>query len=271
MRSFSTLLQISTMYALLLPKEYFTTAFAFTAHRNTSTTISTSSSREYFLSSLKEPDEKESQFGRQTYWNECYEKEDEFSWYAEWNGIQPFFTELVPLSNAADQDQDQDHHPPRILLPGIGNDRSMVDMYDYGYTRMSAFDYAEEGVECAKKFFADRDCDLRVLDCRNLSSYEQDSFDAILEKGTLDAVYLSGAHDKALAVEYLDMAVSEMARVLCKGGIVMSITAACADAVQASFGKSCKFRVLRDGGFYATEDGFTSNNIDATIFAWERI
>ena len=267
---------MSTMYALF-PKEYFTTAFAFTVHKSTSTTISTASSRKSFLSSLKEPDKKESQFGRQTYWNECYEKEDEFSWYAEWNDIQPFFTELVPLNYAADQnqdqDQDQDHdHPsPRILLPGIGNDRSIVDMYDYGYTRMSAFDYAEEGVECAKKFFADRDCDLRVSDCRNLSSYENDSFDAILEKGTLDAVYLSGAHDKALAVEYLDMAVSEMARVLCKGGIVMSITAACADAVQESFGKSGKFRILRDGGFYATEDGFTSNNIDATIFAWERI
>ena len=235
------------------------------------------------LTSLKEPDEVESNFGRMKYWNQCYEKEEDFSWYAEWNDIQPFFTELVPLNHEENAKQ------PRVLLSGIGNDKSMVDMYDFGYKQMAAFDYADEGVESARRFFGERvlstneeeeesiengnddGCDLRVADARDLP-YANDSFDAILEKGTLDAIYLSGAGDKVLGGDHLDMAVSEMARVIRKGGIVVSITAACADAVKESFEKcDGAWRVLRDGGFYVTDDGFTSNNIDATIFAWERI
>ena len=223
--------------------------------------------RSSLFSVLKEPDEADSNFGRMGFWNQCYEEEDEFSWYAEWNDIQPFFSELVPPNNDLGIQ-------PRVLLPGIGNDKSMVDMYDFGYSEMTAYDYAPEGVECAKRFFGDRvnnGCNLQVADARDLP-YDTDSFDAILEKGTLDAVFLSGARDKDLAAEYLDMAVSEMARVIRPGGVVMSITAAAADAVQESFAKlDSKWKVLRDGGFYVTDDGYTSNNIDATIFVWERM
>ena len=69
------------------------------------------------------------------------------------------------------------------------------------------------------------------------------------------------------------MAVSEMARVLKSGGIVFSITAACADAVRAAFeaGDGTTWRQLRDGELHITEDGYVSTNIDATMFAWQRI
>ena len=30
------------------------------------------------------------------------------------------------------------------------------------------------------------------------------------------------------------------------------------------------WRVLRDGEIWITEDGFASNNVDATLLAWER-
>ena len=150
----------------------------------------------------------------------------------------------------------------------------MVDMYDYGYTKMTAYDYAPEGVQCAKRFFAHRNDDvnlhLQVADARDLP-FPTNAFHAILEKGTLDAIYLSGGNDKELASTYLDMAVLEMARVLEPGGVCMSITAACTDAVRASFDKFPEdWKVLRDGGFFVTEDGNTSNNIDATILAWEK-
>merc|ERR1719223_1488344 len=69
-------------------------------------------------------------------------KEEEFTWYSGWSDVAPFFTELVPV-----------HKSTRILLPGIGNDSSMVDMYDEGFRHMTAFDYAPEGIECATRFF----------------------------------------------------------------------------------------------------------------------
>ena len=77
--------------------------------------------------------------------------------------------------------------------------------------------------------------------------------------------------DKELAAEHLKMAMDEMHRVLKKGGAVMSITAACADAVKDAFDNSEYWQVIRDGSFYVTEDGYTSNNIDATILVYEKI
>ncbi len=234
---------------------------------------------------LEEPSETESNFGRMKYWNEVYEKEDQFSWYSEWSDIAPFFMELVPLECTIDGTL----RMTRVLLPGIGNDSSMVEMYDAGYKAMTAFDYAPEGVACAERFFGDtRLCqrrmvhhtrlgneeegvDLRVADARDLP-YKDDSFDAVLEKGTLDAIYLSGGADKDMAMKHLSMAISELARVTSKGGIVMSITAACADSIQEAFSKNDHiWQVLRDGNFYLTDDGYSSNNVDATIFAWKRL
>jgi ubiquinone/menaquinone biosynthesis C-methylase UbiE len=149
-------------------------------------------------------------------------------------------------------------------------------MFDAGYENLSAFDYAPEGVECARKMFGDdrlKKIDLRVADARDLVEYSDNSFDAVLEKGTLDSVYLSGGKDKEKARLHLSMAVSEMARVLKSGGVVFSITAACADAVSAAFevDEGTTWRQLRDGELHITEDGYVSTNIDATMFAWQRI
>ncbi len=320
-------MKVLFLYCLLLILKKDAKAFTSTTTTTTTTTTNTRTSKRLntntksiqlsLSSSLKEPDAQESNFGRREYWNKFYTEEGDFRWYSDWNDIQPFFEELVPLTMTVDdgdgervvndmktdidvqerqqqdqQQQQQQHHQqkPRVLLPGIGNDASMVDMYDYGYTYLTAFDYAEEGVECAKKFFGDRllqegnggdedeGVDLQVADARDLP-FEDASFDAVLEKGTLDAIFLSGGNNKDLAAQHLDMSVRELARVVRKGGIVMSITAACADDVRASFDRcggmgtdsTSPWKVLRDGGFYATDDGYTSNNIDATIFAWERI
>ena len=216
-------------------------------------------------SSYIEPD---NDFGRMTYWDETYAKEGEFSWYAGWHEeLEPFFVELVPSTSA------------EILVPGIGNDGCIRDMFDYGYTHLTAFDYAPEGVECAKKLFgADRLewIDLRVADARSLP-YKDDTYDAVLDKGTLDSIYLSGGKDKDLARKHLAMAVKELARVLKKGGIAFCVTAACVDAVQESFDSCNKeapqtcWKQIRDGSIYITDDVYTSNNVDATMLVWERL
>ncbi|KAL7527238.1 hypothetical protein ACHAWF_002094 [Thalassiosira exigua] len=235
---------------------------------------------------LEEPDNR---FGRLAYWDESYRrsldgdraddaasagKGDDattFSWYCGWRDeLGPFFSEVVPLASN-----------PKILVPGIGNDACVRDMFDDGYVRLSAFDYAPEGVECARRMFGpDRSeaiDDLRVADARCLP-YDDATFDAVLDKGTLDSVYLSGGKDKALARTHLDMAVSELARTVKVGGIAFSVTAACAEAVERSFdernegdeGSRC-WKQLRDGSFWATEDGYTSNNVGATMLVWERV
>ena len=223
---------------------------------------------------LEEP---KNQFGRMTYWDESYrdslvgsdeDSTETFSWYCGWEELEPFFTELIPQQTN-----------PSVLVPGIGNDACILDMFNAGYHRLTAFDYAPEGVECAKRMFGTEKIqlieDLRVADARDLP-YDDDMYDAVLDKGTLDSIYLSGGHDKELARKHLGMAVSELSRVLKVGGIIFSVTAACVDAVQLSFDeynneqKAC-WRQIRDGSLYMTEDGYTSNNVDATMLVWQRI
>lgn len=226
----------------------------------------------YMSVSLPEPND--SKFGRQDYWNQFYEEQQEegsFSWYSNWNELEPFCREILgePYN---DQKEEQRH----VLVPGVGNDALLKDMYDSGYKHITAFDYAAAGVECQKQLLGSRlsNINLVVADARNLP-FSNSSFDSVIDKGTLDAIYLSGGNDKVLGQKHLNMAVSELARVLKPNGIVLSISAACVDAVQSSFQESINtdyaWKQICDGSFYITDDGYTSNNIDGTLLAWKRL
>ena len=304
---------------------------------------STSSENINTNTNIVEPDESESSFGRMGYWDESYRqavhhnsdstKDDEdkkevttttkttvskddddddadnvdvYSWYCGWEDeLGPFFMELFPDRNSL------------ILIPGIGNDICIRDMYDIGdYHRIMAFDYAPQGIECAKKMFGneriqtiekeinnsknnknssssstDAGCGdvFRVCDGRDLSlEYNDHMFDGVLDKGTLDSIYLSGAKDKIKSKLYLSMAVNELKRIVKIDGIVFSVTAACVDAVRDAFADDADadddvfdadaedannddlyWKPIRDGSIHITEDGYTSNNVDATMLAWQ--
>ena len=202
-----------------------------------------------------------SKFGSRDYWDTFYQSSREFSWYSGWADLAPFIEEVVGRED-------------RILIPGVGNDRAIVDMYDAGFTNMVAFDYAPEGVRASRALFGeDRlapkgKAKLVVADARALAFPDQ-SFDAVLEKGTLDAIYLSGGRDKELGAQHLQMAVNELARVLRPRGTLVSITAACVDAVQAAVSTE-DWNVIQDGSIYLTEGGHASNQVDGTLLVWER-
>ena len=215
--------------------------------------------------------EPDNSYGRLGFWDLEYEqsnngtKEDTFSWYCNWGELEPFFSEVVAVGN-----------DPKILIPGIGNDACIRDMFDSGYRHITAFDYAPEGVECARRMLGPERLtlidDLRVADCRDLP-YEDGSFDAVLEKGTLDSIYLSGGRDKDISRKHLALATSELTRITKIDGIVFSVTAACADSVQKSFDAynsehNC-WEQIRNGDLWMT-DGFASNNVDATMLVWKK-
>ena len=297
---------------------------------------------------IEEPDAKESNFGRRQYWDESYrhaqikaekcskntEEEGDnstlttpaattgadttttlYSWYGGWEDeLGPFVTELFPNRSAL------------ILIPGIGNDPCIRDMYDIGnYHRLMGYDYAPAGIACAKQMFGphrlqticealqlkvptatvsspiprnnhtvmDDDTGsitdstiLRVCDARNLTAeYATNLFDGVFDKGTYDAIYLSGGKNKTKATENLALAVAETKRIVKEHGIVFSVTAACVDAVRAAFANNedndidntakdnsriyYDWTPLRDGNFHITADGYTSNNVDATMLAWQ--
>jgi hypothetical protein len=282
---------------------------------NDSTADASTITKKTSNNNIEEPDENESSFGRMGYWDESYrqaaaashhsddynnddndKKEqggeatitkkdvdvdvDVYSWYCGWEDeLGPFFTELFPDRKSL------------ILIPGIGNDICIRDMYDIGeYHRIMAFDYAPQGVECAKKMFGNERIQtieketnnkdvFRVCDGRDLSlQYNDSMFDGVLDKGTLDSIYLSGGKDKIKSKLYLSMAVKELKRIVKIDGIVFSVTAACVDSVRDAFttdgdtdtdNEGVYWKPIRDGSLHITEDGYTSNNVDATMLAWQ--
>ncbi len=209
-----------------------------------------------------------SQFGRQDYWNRFYKMESSFSWYAGWQDLQPFIQEFVKTSN-------------HVLIPGVGNDGMLVDMYDAGYTQLTAMDYASEGISRCSDMLGDsklkshgrqEGVKLVVADARDLTGvFDNHSFDAIIEKGTLDAIFLSGGQNKTLARQNLNLAITELGRCLKPGGIWISVAAVVDAQIQTSFDLLPDWDCLvRRDDLFVTDDGYTSNNIDGSLLVWRK-
>jgi len=232
-------------------------------------------------------------FGRQDYWQSFYRQSLEqasdssnnktsttssssspLTWYAEWSDLEPFVRDFLPSDFDSPKNQE-----PSILLPGVGMDTVLRDMYvEGGFTNLSAFDYASESIAyCRDVLLHDVPPDtieLKVADARNLTNhYETSSFDMILEKGTLDAVYIAGDEiDRAKRQDSLDRAISELQRVLKPSGIFWSLSAICTEALVSSRQWTTEWQLQCDGreGIYTTDDGYTSNNIDGTLMVWQK-
>ena len=222
-----------------------------------------------------------SRFGRQDYWDDFYRDNSQFSWYTGWDDLEPFLREYLQTSD-------------RILLPGVGNDAMLRDMYDAGYQTLTAFDYAPEGIARCRDMLGDerifvsnaddgddnsstsKGVKLFVGDARNLLQLPDESFDIVLEKGALDAIVQSGGgiseKEKALGLQNMQEAVEELTRVLKPGGLFISISAIWTSRLEASplLANDNEWEVVRDGSLYLTEDGYASNNFDGTLLAWRK-
>lgn len=198
----------------------------------------------------------EKSFGRKEYWQEFYQNSSEdFSWYAEWKDLEPFIREWVDVQD-------------RILLPGVGTDALMMNLYDENYRNLWAYDYASESIHYwESRLDASVKIDLQVADARDLP-YSDEQFDVILDKGTFDAVYLAG-HSSQERVAILEQALVELDRVLRPGGTFWSLSAICTDALQKSPTMS-SWNKQADGSLYITAEGYTSNNLDGTLLVWSK-
>ena len=252
--------------------------------------------RVVFTQLLAAPGNVQKPFGKQEYWEDWYQsrsfKMDEtddskehqssqscdFSWYSGWSDIAPLVSEFgIEAANSS------------VLLPGIGMDAALVlDMItDGGFTDLWAMDYApaavdyvqrrweqaqEQASEESSSRMANATVHLQAADLRDLP-YPTNSFDAVLDKGTLDSVFLCGATlDER--VDNLHRGVQELQRCIKPGGILWSLSGICVEEVQNSlWWDESEWQVLcntdRDG-LYITEDGYTSNNLDGSLLVWQK-
>ena len=195
-------------------------------------------------------------FGTKTYWDGMYSGRGElpaekFSWYCDWDSLAPFWSELVPNKKS------------RILVPGVGNDATIAQLFDAGYEALTAFDYSQHAVDRAAALFGERAITLLCADATDLPLAAA-SFDAVLDKGALDAI---GIH----SLDSLEAAVEQLARTTAVGGTVVSVSRALeADELCAPFATTGEWKVLLDGGLHIAEEGQVSTDLSAGLYAWSR-
>lgn len=214
----------------------------------------------------------QSQFGTKSYWDDMYSgmgdfSSEEYSWYFGWGEIKSHFVEYAPQplkkSNKKKRKGDDDNNDrteiePKMLVPGIGNDSILLDLYNHGYSDITAFDYSQSAVDRQTELLsynsqASDDIKLKVRDGRKLDAEWESRFDIIFEKGALDAIYLSGDG-------YVNLAVEELMRVIKQGGIFISVSGVVPQELRRKLFPTDQWEWLRDG----------SEDLRAGCFVWKR-
>jgi SAM-dependent methyltransferase len=174
-----------------------------------------------------------SAFGTRHYWDDVYSgmgdfPMDEYSWYYGWSHIKGHWVEHVKDTSS------------QILCPGIGNDPLLVDLWKSGYHQLTAFDYSHYAIERQRDLisYASVKVDLHHLDARTLPPEWTQRFHAILEKGALDAIYLSGDGNVELAIQ-------ELERCIVPGGILLTVSGVIPPVLRRNL--FSKWTWLRDG------------------------
>ena len=132
----------------------------------------------------------------------------------------------------------------KILIPGVGNDPILLDLLQAGFKDLTAFDYTESAVERQIEILsyeaAAEGVRLLVRDARQLDEEWAQEFDAILEKGALDAIYLSGDGN-------FEKAVLELTRVIKTDGVFISISGVVPDELRRRVFDNQEWDWVRDG------------------------
>lgn len=202
-----------------------------------------------------------SQFGTKSYWDAMYDgmghfSSDEYSWYYGWEVIKPFLMEYVSGDlDAAGRSQ------LSILIPGCGNDPLLLDLYNAGYHCLTGFDYSAGAIDRQQTLLeylpmgSNLDnVELRVEDARNLPEEWENRFDVIIEKGALDAIYLSGEGN-------FEKSAKELLRVLRPGGVCFSVSGVVPVASRDEGFSKQNWKWLRDG----------ANDLKAGCFVLEKL
>lgn len=163
------------------------------------------------------------------------------AWYFGFEVLETIVQEFIPSKTASGEHS-------HILCPGVGNDSILVDLYRSKYPRITAFDYSEHAMERQQDLLsfelptkAMDNIELHAMDARKLPNPDwNERFDAIIEKGALDAIYLSGDGNVERAVENLY-------RVLKPGGIILSVSGVVPEVLRNELFRTEDWEWLRDG------------------------
>lgn len=116
-------------------------------------------------------------YGSKKYWDERYLKQFDksFDWLEDFYSLQPLLEKYISKQD-------------RILMLGCGNSVLSQEMYDNGYTNIVNIDISGVVIDQMKQRNEDRPL-MKWLQMDALDlEFEENSFDVVLDKSTLDAI-----------------------------------------------------------------------------------
>lgn len=139
-----------------------------------------------------------------------------FDWFKSYGDVADIIRELIPDKEA------------RILMLGCGNSTLSEEMYDDGFKNIVNTDYSSVLIDNMKTRHEQvrPEMEWHEMDIRNLT-FESDSFDVAIDKGTMDAMMTSKGDvwdPPEDVVESCNREVDEVLRVLRPGGIFIYLT-----------------------------------------------
>lgn len=152
--------------------------------------------------------------------------EDSFEWYAEWPQIQNLLTTHLSSSSLPPESEGAlprvEPELMSILVPGCGNSRLSEHLYDAGFRNITNVDFSKVVISnMLRRNVRERpEMKWRVMDMTEMQ-FVNESFDAIIDKGGLDAL-MEPEHGSKLGKLYL----SEVRRLLKAGGKFICLTLA---------------------------------------------
>ncbi|XP_050217047.1 uncharacterized protein LOC126667938 [Mercurialis annua] len=149
-------------------------------------------------------------YGEPWYWDNRYANESgPFDWYQKYPSLAPLINLYIPR-----------HHRPRIIIVGCGNSAFSDGMAEDGYEEMVNIDISSVVIEAMQKKYSNRpQLKYIQMDVRDMSGFQTASFDAVIDKGTLDSI-LCGNTSRQNATLML----KEVWRVLKDKGVYILVT-----------------------------------------------
>ncbi|EFJ10137.1 hypothetical protein SELMODRAFT_427489 [Selaginella moellendorffii] len=162
------------------------------------------------FSAVKFPAPEPGGYGEISYWDKRYAEQPDatLDWFSDYSRFEPIVRKHIPKSS-------------RVLMAGCGNSAMSNDMVEDGYQEIVNTDLSSVVIDNFKARYAhvpQLSCILG-LDSRDMSAFQDCSFDAIIDKGLADAM-LCGVDPAEGVLEML----RETYRILRPQGVFMLIT-----------------------------------------------
>lgn len=147
-------------------------------------------------------------YGEPSYWDRRYSQEQgPFDWYQKYSSLAPLINLYILRSH-------------RSLVIGCGNSAFSEGMANDGYEDIVNIDISSVVIEAMQKKYTNcPQLKYIKMDVRDMSSFQTGSFDAVIDKGTLDSI-LCGSNSR----QNSNMMLEEVGRVLKDNGIYILIT-----------------------------------------------